>query len=429
MGTVWFILVAFHACLLCWYVGVHPLSWLGLPDGLSLLLAVAGWWLWSGLLGSVWWLCLAISLFSLSRLGRWAWGGVPFIWCWGLWLFEQLPVGLPWVSPGVLGQLVLGWTPMSAWLPEAGATVLLGLLLTRWVQQKQRLQKPLAKYHLHRTARLVCAAMVLLALLGGLFQLLLPTRPVKPVLVQTRHLAVWPYPIQLLQPNTPIATIRGNELAQHTAAQSVLNTMKASPAPPGSIWLLPEEGALPGVVPLVDPMAQAVYAVYQKLASARGWFVVVGATTQTTQGGFYNSMLLIQPQQVPQVLHKRRLVPFGEMAPLGSGPLMQAVAGYLPSFQAGSVAQSPFQVQWQQHRLTLWPLICSEALYADLWPASAPLGTKQDTHGLVVVGANLGWFQHRPNPWLAFQWQQLLTYRAKQTGWPVLSVANQGPTF
>ena len=427
MRLLWFILVAFHACVLCWYVGVHPLTWLGLPAWLSLLLAMAGWWVWAGLLGSVWWLCLAISVFGLNRLGRWAWLLVPFIWCWGLWLFEQLPIGLPWLSAGVMAQLLLGWTPLPGWLPEVGMSVLLGLGLTRWVQVKQRLQKPLAQYHQQRHARLVCTGLVLIALLGAIFQLLLPYKLPKPLAVQTRNIAAWPYPVMLLQPNTPIATIRGSESTQLAAAQTVLNAMKASPAPPGSLWLLPEEGALPGIVPLVDPMAQAVYSVYQKLASARGWFVMVGATTQTPQGDFYNSMVLIQPQAAPQVLHKRRLVPFGEMAPFGTGPVMQAVAGYLPTFNAGSVVQPPFQLQWQQHRLTVWPLICSEAMYADLWPPKASQG--KNRQGLVVVGANLGWFQHRPNPWLAYQWRQLLTYRAQQTGWPVVSIANQGPTF
>jgi apolipoprotein N-acyltransferase len=422
----WLLLVGWHALLLCWYTGLHPLGWLGLNDGVSLLVTLAAWWLWAILLGTTWWVCLALSLASLSRLGRWAWCIIPFIWTWGLWLFEQWPLGLPWLSPGVW----LGLLPFGAWVPEAVVTALAGLALTRWVQTRQRVTKPLARYHATRWLRLWTMGLCGLALLGGLLHLGQPVTAPQPVTVTTGRHAAWPVPIRIVQPNAPIPVIRG----QHplSTAQTVMSFLSASAAPEGTLWVLPEEGALPGIVPLVNPKAQAVFAQYQALADKRHWFMLIGTTTQAAESSTaasspnatYNTLLLIQPASFPQVLHKRRLVPFGEVAPFGLDKFVQALAAYSPQFSTGSANQKPFRLRFNNHELTLWPMICSEALYADFWP---PKGDKP--HGMVVVAANLGWFQQRQNPGLAFWWQHVLRYRSQQTGWPVLSAANQGPSF
>jgi apolipoprotein N-acyltransferase len=410
--------VTLHALLLSWYVGLYPMAWLGMKPAASIFAALGGWLLWATLLGLKDGLLVASGVWLLQRGGWWYLLLLIPLWAWVPWLVEQTELGLPWFTPALLV-----FNPIYA-VPEGLATIIGGLLLTvtGWL---------LVQY----ASRWISAITILLMMVTlGLAYWQLYMTPLQPLRLpdvrQANVLTYWPAPVRWVQGNLPIAHIRQtpkNPLTPAiTAYETVINTQEG---PPGTVWLLPEEGALPGIVPLNYPSAHQGFARLQTLATQRRWFIVLGCTTETNDGLYHNSVLVIRPDASPPgVSHKHRLTPFGETIPLGLGPWVQQQFHYTPILSPGPRHNQPITLTHDGHRLVLWPLICSDALYPDVWPT--PLTTQTtDTEHLIVVLANLGWFQQHTNPWLNITWQTLLYQRSLSARWPMVVVGNHGPSF
>jgi hypothetical protein len=410
------VFIACRACSLSWYMGVHPLDWLGVtPPVLSFLLALTGWLLWASLLALHDWACLALSLCLLTILAKRGKTGI---------IIAVMLVGLLWVGNGWLAERapwVLPWPLLPNWLIIVG-----GMVITTVAWQPL---KPLVA----RSITAMTLIFTMLAIAGAYYTLTPPLKGTNPqalgLKIHRFSWTAWQAPLYAVQGNIPIAVIRGETNAREAAANTYLNAMQLSMAPPGSLWALPEEGALPGVINTHNLGGHALLAKYQQLATTRQWMIMVGGIVETDNGqGYYNSLLALTPDQPMQWLNKRRLVPFGETLPPGIAPLAKAILGEAPDFTPGRADQPPFKWTFKGKPLVIRPLICSEALYGYLWP---PVNTGKDSqaHQLVVVSANLGWFQQAGNPLLNWQWQSILQQHHFAKQGAVLMIGNQGPSF
>jgi apolipoprotein N-acyltransferase len=423
LTTVYGVLFALHGVLLSWFIGLHSLQWLGVTPLISLLISIGGWWLWAALLALRDTVCVALCLQAWRMLGWWSLPVAFIIWAWVPWLTEQGPLGLPWATPA----MGLAWMPWVNTWPEWLANGLAGTLLT----------VGLGRLHHKRPTALgwLTGLGLLAAALWGGWILTQPLPTVPPLntmeVREANVLTYWPAPVRWVQGNLSIAAIRQTPVNALTPEATPYYTLLSQQqAPPGTVWILPEEGALPGIVPLVYPQAQHGFARFQALAQQRQWFIVVGCTTQSLDNQYHNSMMVIRPDGTePGVSHKRRLVPFGEMVPFGLEGTVNKWFGYQSLFVAGPSVQAPLTLSYAGKQLVVWPLLCSDALYSEFWPLPVTQQLGHQPEHLVVVSANLGWFQQQPNPWLGLSWQHIMRYRAGVSGWPTVVVANQGPSM
>lgn len=91
-GLVWGF--AYHGTALSWIWGLHPMTWMGIPWGTSLLIAIAGWALvsfWGAIIPAM--IAIAVSLLHKYQFHPWlrVWIGTS-LWCLLEWLWTQSPL-------------------------------------------------------------------------------------------------------------------------------------------------------------------------------------------------------------------------------------------------------------------------------------------------------------------------------------------------
>ena len=152
--------------------------------------------------------------------------------------------------------------------------------------------------------------------------------------------------------------------------------------------------------------------------AARGAPLVFGILRRDTEGGFFNSAVLLDASgAVAQTYDKRHLVPFGEYLPFGQVLSQFGLSALADAFGAS------FSIGTQEPALSIAgigaavPLICYEGIFAEeiLRPDSDPR--------LLLLITNDAWFGRAAGP---FQHLAQARLRAIEQGLPMVRVANTG---
>jgi predicted amidohydrolase len=362
-----------------WLWLIHPLQWLGLPEGLSLSVAGLLWavatfyntaWLvlWVAL---AWWVChLCHWQQSRTRLAM-----LLMAWLLGQALLPATPLGVPWVTP----QLQV---PLEA---------------LQWLRRKQTVSElpPLR----------VAQGNLNIAQVRG-------TAPQAPDVYG-----------QML-----VGTTEGASGAWFLFPEEGVVSGWVAHLADGR---LKQDGPSKTLKHL------------QRWARQKKAYILVGVSlyqrAQAPPGHqAYNAVLLLAPSGTTQIYQKRALVPFGEAWPLGLGDAAQGILkrldiAFAPLFRPGP-DPAPLLVDAQGHRAGA--LVCLELVY----PAMAQAYQRQGANLLINV-SNLGWFQQQRwgggwqtlerllSQWMTWQFSRHAQWRAFETGLPVVVVANQGPSM
>ena len=151
-------------------------------------------------------------------------------------------------------------------------------------------------------------------------------------------------------------------------------------------------------------------------AKARGAVALLGLPVKELDtGAYFNSVLLLGAEE-RQLYHKRRLVPFGEYAPLKPlfGRLTTALGIALPDFSPGDRSRPPVL---RAPGFSLGVSICYEAAFGPEIAQALPEA------GLLVNVSNDAWFGDSASP---HQHLQMAQMRAIETGRQMARAANTG---
>ena len=360
-----------------WLLGLHPLTWMGLPAWLSLPVAVAI-WLSCGVAAAL--LLLLWSL--LARLcrrrdGTWRFGAVLLLaLVWGA--AELLLEGSPLFWIGVGGSVLPLDRPLAGlgrWLGSGGLATL--QLLWGW-----------GLWQLWRRRGRRCAGWLISLLLAHAMGALSLSPP--PALAALR-LGAWQPAIPTREKFSPERQRRFQSALSSALQQAQALKVEALVAPEGTLpfrWQADED---PLPVPLIS-----------------GGF-------RWVRGQQRSSVLLARPDRagVEPLVDKHRLVPLGEwLPPLPAGLTrgLSAVGGLQPGDASRFV--------------NAWPSPFAVAICYEISDGRAlAKATAQGAEWLLTI-ANLD-----PYPQLLQrQFLALAQLRAIETGRDVLSVANTGPT-
>ncbi len=426
-GVGFFVGVGLYAILIQWMTGLHPLTWTGLSALGSWGIVLTGWGVWTllggvamGLVGTGWAYIVSSQWFQQQPV--WAKPFVEASLVGGLWvLAPKLVAGvtdvfIPWASlvDVTLNELLRFLA--GQWLLTHG-----GIVVTEWVLAT--LLTVLASTVLRTRGKQRWITILVWVVLGCAFGFFAKESPHD----LSHGLSLLPT-TTLVQANLPIEAIRATGSRQWMASPYESWLHKQHPKK-NHLFILPEEGILHGVVDEANPTAQDGLRRLTQWATTNKATLAFGGTSfrQTHDSKqYYNSLMVIQPQQDFQIYQKRSLVPFGETIPqwvrgLSNQwqlELLQTLGfPYIPQLQAGNNASTV------KLSPTLWaaPLICFEVVFPELLP-----NPKKHPYQAIIVVTNLGWMHHHPA--LAAQYLQKARVLAASQQRPVLIAANSGPS-
>ena len=147
----------------------------------------------------------------------------------------------------------------------------------------------------------------------------------------------------------------------------------------------------------------------KNVAETNNQTILLGGFTKSN--GFYNSALLIQPNETTQIYNKQRLMPFGETLPFRAF-LEKIIPKKLlfNDFDKGKINKT-FKIK----NGTLSPLICLEGIYETFF--------HQSTADIVTILANNAWFNQST---AGSKLRKFAQVHAAQFQKPVLLSANYG---
>ncbi len=379
----------YHAILLSWFWGLHPLTWMGFSPWVSLLVTGAAWTvasLFQGLIVSIIWL----GFFAIHR--RWPLSFLflaPLVWVCGLWFLNQNAIGLPW---GFLAysQAGVSWIRESAYTFTFWGLEYLIVLVNIVIYQAIFAKRP--------EKLLTAATAILLIMSASVFH----PPPISHVFETLNPVAI--------QGDIPIEAERLflTQSDKRQYYQDLINLVLQKEDSKTHLILLPE-----GVIEL--PQGDTVDPYHLPPQTA----LLSGGIFQTTSGIYNGALLFSQPHPL-QALGKRYLVPFGETTPWIPEKwlvniLQQWGIDYSTGFTKGRLNQPPLRL----NGLKIGPLICFEALYPNL-----AFRYRKEGVGLLVTFSNLGWYHQ--NPLLDAQFLAMNQFRATESGAPLILITNTG---
>ncbi len=401
----------FHAIYLCWFTGLHPMTWLGFTPWQSLFIAYTTW----GLISTLGGLLFGLLFIGYRKLYDFRLDVFlfPLLWVFGTWLYIQLSeVYVPWA----LLQYTQASVPLMREVAGSlGDGSIAGLILFHNTALTALIQRHLnqKKTDLYRIGVTVTAIPLLLAL-SIWTESPANTTP-----------SGFPFPVAVIQGNLPIETIRSPEKARRGAEIAYLRPLQEARLSSQTLIVLPEEGIVTDWVKQNHPSGNLQVQRLQALANQREWTLALGVSSQKDTH-YYNSILLIQPHQPAAFYNKSILVPFGETTPRLHGLLPkhwleQLLAGlgvpYANLFDAGKTTQ-PLELKSNHpaHPISLSGLVCFELAY--------PRVINHPPGDILVNTSNLGWFHQ--HPFLEAQFLALGQIRAAQAKRPLIIAANTG---
>jgi apolipoprotein N-acyltransferase len=211
-----------------------------------------------------------------------------------------------------------------------------------------------------------------------------------------------PLRVALLQGNVP-QSLKWDPNRLNLSIETYLRLARENPA---QLTVLPETA-----IPLLfDEVPREVL----RGLTANGE-ALLGVAVRTTQGGYANGAVALQPGGSSQGYAKSHLVPFGEFVPPGFAWFFGLVRIPMSNFTSGPPRQAPLAVAGQK----IMPNICYEDLFGEEIIRALPDAT------LFVNLSNTAWFgDSLAQP----QHLQIAQLRALETGRPMLRATNTGMT-
>lgn len=458
LGAV-YALVTYH-----WFLGLMPLSWLGLSLQAGWLITALGWgllaahtaafwalggWLWQRIQRHALWqslpqgcqlVLLAPLLAGLITMSEWS----------GTWH----PLTLPWPRTGHLladfplwRQLLHHWPttwPMMpllwTWLPLTLLFWATQLLETIW-------QTMTKSPRVGSTPKFLGPVLVFMLIKGSLAWVRHlphnhPTPPSHVLQLDAQH------QIRLLHHHLSIEAIRDEDNATSTARRWYVHPLQTHlpRKSQATLWVAPEEGALPDTLWLTrhgtawdvreDKRNTPILASYRTLLRRHPQHaLLVGAYAVwwpegTTEAQQFNTLVGLTATQT-QLYHKRQLAPFGETWPGGLRPFLvwlldqthlvpTKANDLLPlSFTPGADTQP--LIRWPGTPYTLLPTICFELLDPGLPDRARTSGAT-----VLVNVSNTGWFHSHPA--MAVQFARLAQFQATLSQKPLILSNNEAPS-
>jgi len=390
-----------------WLLALHPLTWVGVPEPLSLPVAIGVWMVCglaaAGLVGAWAWLA--------GRCDSRRWSSMLLLAClWGT--AEVVLAGSPLFWIGVGGSLLPAdpaWAGLARWC-GAGGLAAMQLMAAWWIWR-------LAGLRGRGRQRWLALGLSTLVLLHGLGRwAAMPSadaeRDGKP---SSWQVALW-------QPAVPTREKFEPEQQRQLPARFQSALVAAQQA--GAAWLVAPEGALPLQARLLEP------APIPLLTGGFRWL----------RGQQRSALLLVDADdRLPsQALDKHRLVPLGEWIPpwLSALPGLSAVGGIEPGdasrlwqWPSPAIAESPTAAQ-----ATAAPA-GADALLPLAAPAAVAICYELSDGAALAAAVHAGaeWLLTIANldPYpqlLQHQFLALAQLRSLETARPLLSAANSGPT-
>ena len=206
-------------------------------------------------------------------------------------------------------------------------------------------------------------------------------------------------PIVIVQGNLPIGVIRSQKESWVAAKEVYLDNIRQLDFKPGTLLVLPEEGAIPGAVNIEAPDENPSFRDLMAVAHEKQIAIITGIIAYkilpTDGREVYNAQALIDPRQEDiQFYFKRELVPFGEMVPFFDknwleNQLEKFNVGFNPPYLSGSKQQESMKLKWKEsHDILIGGLICFELIWPEL-PKGTDIGLAPS---YLVNTSNLGWF-------------------------------------
>jgi len=400
-----------------WLLALHPLTWVGVPEPLSLPVAVGVWMVCAfaaaGLVGAWAWLA--------GRCDPRRWSSMLLLAClWGA--AEVVLAGSPLFWMGVGGSLLPAdpaWAGLARWC-GAGGLAAMQLMAAWWIWH-------LAGLRGRGRQRWLAFGLSALVLLHGLGRWAsMPSADVK------REAKSSSWRVALWQPAVPTREKFEPEQQRQLPARFQSALVAAQQA--GAAWLVAPEGALPLQARLLEP------APIPLLTGGFRWL----------RGQQRSALLLVEAgDRLPsQALDKHRLVPLGEWIPpwLSALPGLSAVGGIEPGdasrlwrWPTPAMAETPIAS----------PPIGEPPIAAPATAASGKVNARPSLPPPAAVaicyelsdGAALAAAVHAGAEWLLAianldpypqllqrQFRALAQLRSLETARPLLSAANSGPT-
>lgn len=416
LGLAWGL--GYNLVYLIWFWGLHPAMWMGFNPFASILVSMGAW-----LLAAGWSALFCGLIFAAIRLVckncHWLLQGLiaAILWVVGWQLHQMTDLGIPWANleytqaqfPFFRGLAYLFHSTPLAYLGGGGVWV--GALMVAhnyvWAHWLDWEQETFGKIRwLWRVVMLLLIPVALACCPSPLATV--PT---------------WPVPTVIIQGNLPIDVIRSSQRSQVAAETHYLSPLIRAEFAPGTLIILPEEGAIPQLVDEAHPLDNPALRRMQEVVEARSLLLVTGITAQAKGPVYYNAAVMLSPLGLTtdRIYHKQRLVPFGEKTPIVpeswlSTALEQIGADYSTPFHAGTDVH-PLTFPNGRHRLG--PLVCFELIYPDL-----STRYRDQSADLLVNVSNLGWFHG--NRWIERQFLAIGQMRAAENHLPLAIAANTG---
>ncbi|MBY0450508.1 MAG: hypothetical protein K2X01_07795 [Cyanobacteria bacterium] len=451
----------YHAIALIWILSLHPMTWLGLNNGLSLLISILAWQL-ASLTGALVpamataGVCLIERDRKTARLPLCLW---PIFWVFGYSLLEHSQISIAWAR--------LELSQIDSSIVQIFASVLMGTgitlavlyfnLLLTMLYGNDFLKKEFWQGEFRSV--IPCNLLILIPLvlhgMHGFIPRELPDSSTTANQSPRTFYRLPPINVLTVQGERGIQAVRGKMLTEKEAFYEALfayaKPLEAALATIGpktmahkaknlSLAVLPEEGALPGWVDESTPESNPMVRLYQEIADRHNAVVIVGASSlkKADKTQYHNSLLAISPHartHPVQFYHKTVLVPYGETAPLADllgrswlTDLLEATSGIRYDFlyepgqnehgQNGSLFEIGKDVTGGE-RLKISPTICFE-----LASNERAEQIHQENPDILINSSNLGWFHQ--NSALNAQFLAYGKLRAAETQRPLVLAANTG---
>ena len=364
------------------FAALAPLAVLGLPAGLALFPAIAGWAIWRTRLGG-----LGLVF------------GLALAWTAAEWLRGFLLTGFPWNLVGYTWTAFDGMTQLAALAGIHGLSFLTVVLAALPVLLMDRGRTPPARWR-----PLLAGLVVLLAVWGGGHLRLAGAADETVPGVQLR----------LVQPNVAQADKWRPDLREAHFAR--LLRMSSAPGHDRITHIIWPEAAIPYFVSREPARARMIGALV-----APDGLVLAGARRLSPEGvdpiRVWNSVLAIDHRgRIVEAYDKAHLVPFGEYVPLRGLLRWLGVEKVTPGPLDFSAGPGP-RTLVLDGLPAVAPLICYEVIFAAVSRAPGPRAS------WLLNLTNDAWFGVSSGP---YQHLAMARVRAVEEGVPLVRVANTG---
>lgn len=394
------------------YVSMHDNGGMAAPLAIAALTLLSlGLAIYPALATALWWWVARRSI-KPAETARHGWrSSLAFAAAWtlGNWVRGTAFTGFPWLVSGypqVDGPL----KHYSALLGVYGVGCLMALVSACCVQAWQQRRALSGKFKVAQTT----AHMAVFAPLALALALLLGSAALAHVQWTTPEGR--PLTVRLLQGDVP----EDIKFSQTGIDHAIDLYQKLITEKPADLIITPETGVPVLIQQVPETWGQAVREFVDRTKSVVVFGAIGAKETESGYDHYTNSLYGVTPAVNTLYRYdKYHLVPFGEFIPEGFHWFVAMMYMPMGDFDRGAPVQPPFFVRGQAISFD----ICYEDVFGE--EIARTLREQTTPAGILVNATNLGWFG---NTIALPQHLQMARMRALETGRPMLSVTNTGPT-